>query len=249
MCQQIPIVPHAERVDEAVILGKLTSYFYKDRTGGLSPPEHAWASFHAKTGLWPIANARVLNDDPNEPSTTPEGIINRGPMERDVYTAQMGHARVLVGIGMPAISPTPYLALCQGVPALIPYDGDEPTPPGWQLYNLGRIQHGPAALLGEPYVYTYKRNDVQSMYDAVKKAKATPIEPFIPEEMRHAHVAKLAMHVIRTDWRAKAEAVERDRRAKGVPVRGTVPAHVRETVFRNGWGKRIGEDGRVSKVL
>lgn len=25
---------------------------------------------------------------------------------------------------------------CQGVPALIPYDGDDPTPPGFQLYNL-----------------------------------------------------------------------------------------------------------------
>lgn len=104
------------------------------------------------------------------------------------------------------------------------------------------------------------------MYDAVKKAKARPIEPLyvpvfaflacvdvvlvsIPDDMRYAHVAKLAMQVIRTDWRAKAEAVEKDRRARGVPVRGRVPAYVRETVFRNGWGMRIGEEGKVSRML
>jgi hypothetical protein len=122
MCAKIPIVPPEERVDEAVLLGKLTSkspahaidhlltcfpeclgYFYPDRTGGLSPPEEAWESFHAVTGLWPIANARPLNDDPNEPATTPEGVVNRGPVSRDEYTAEIGHARVFIGIGMPAI--------------------------------------------------------------------------------------------------------------------------------------------------
>lgn len=129
MCEKIPIVPQEQRVDEAVILGKLTGtppspsshntlnsftikgYFYPDRTGGLSPPPTVWSSFHAHTGLHPIANARVLNDDPNEPQSTPEGVVNRGPVDRDTYTAEIGHARVLIGIGMPAISPSPYLAL------------------------------------------------------------------------------------------------------------------------------------------
>lgn len=130
MCEKIPIVPQKDRVDEAVILGKLTGtsheksrgypglttspgpgYFYPDRTGGLSPPEHVWESFHAKTGLHPIANARILNDDPNEPQETPEGVVNRGPIDRDAYTSEIGHAKVLIGIGMPAISPSPYLAL------------------------------------------------------------------------------------------------------------------------------------------
>lgn len=43
--------------------------------------------------------------------------------------------------------------------------------------SSGLTQHGPAAMLGEPYVYSYKRKDMQSMFDAVKKAKAHPIKP------------------------------------------------------------------------
>ncbi|KAI5450299.1 hypothetical protein NCC49_003210 [Naganishia albida] len=249
MCAKIPVVPPEERVDEAVVLGKLTSYFYPDRTGGLSPPEEAWESFHAVTGLWPIANARPLNDDPNEPPDTPKGVVNRGPVSRDEYTAEIGHARVFIGIGMPAISPSPYLALCQGVPALIPYDGDEPTPPGFQLYNLGLTQHGPAALLGEPYVYSYKRRDMQSMFDAVNKAKAHPIKPYIPDEMRHDHVARLTLRMVNRDWHAHSISIEKARRHAGKPVRRKIPNHVVQRVFGNGWGMRMMPDGSVSKRL
>jgi hypothetical protein len=56
------------------------------------------------------------------------------------------------------------------------------------------------------------------------------------------------MQIIRQDWHAIAQAVERSRRHKGEPVRKAVPSYVRETVFRNGWGFRV-VGGVVSKVL
>lgn len=66
--------------------------------------------------------------------------------------------------------------------------------------------------------------------------------------MRHANVARLTMQIIRTDWHAKAQEIERLRRERGEPVRKAVPSYVRETVFRNGWGFRI-LGGEVTKVL
>jgi hypothetical protein len=111
-CNATPVVPHDQRTDTAVIMGKLTQYFFPNRTGDLPPPLEAWSGFHAQTGLVAVGNAKPLVDGAEgEPQGTPEGVVNKGPVGRDEFTKQVGEARMMVGIGMPAISPSPYLAL------------------------------------------------------------------------------------------------------------------------------------------
>ncbi|KAJ9093528.1 hypothetical protein QFC21_006362 [Naganishia friedmannii] len=251
-CTATPFIPHHNRKDTAVILGKLTPYFFPNRSGDLPPSLEAWQGFLRETGLQAIGNAKPLFPGvEGEPQSTPEGVLNRGPVGRDEFTEEVGKARMMIGIGMPAISPSPYLALCQGVPALIPYDGNDPTPPGFERYSLGRTQHGPAASLGEPYVYSYNRHDVQSLYAAARKARANPIKPFIPDEMRHAHVARLTLQAVNRDYHALAREIERQRLHKGGEdaVYAAIPDHVRETVFGHGWGMRMMRDGTVGKTL
>lgn len=65
---------------------------------------------------------------------------------------------------------------CQGTPVVIPYFKDEPVPKGWDLFNGAYAQHGPAAAIGAPYVYSYKSGDEADLVDKIKIAAANPIE-------------------------------------------------------------------------
>lgn len=38
------------------------------------------------------------------------------------------------------------------------------------------VQHGPAASIGPPYVYSYRVDDKENMYAAVRAARDNPIE-------------------------------------------------------------------------
>ncbi|KAJ9112510.1 hypothetical protein QFC22_006259 [Naganishia vaughanmartiniae] len=209
-CNGTAFIPHNQRKDTAVIMGKLTQYYFPNRTGDLPPPLEAWTGFHAQTGgLQAIGNAKPSNPlDPGDPPGTPDGVLNRGPLDRDAFTKQVGEARMLIGIGMPAISPSPYLAF-------------------------------------------YNRHDVQSLYAAVRKARANPIDPFIPDEMRYANVARLTLQAVNRDYRALAREIQRERRhVYGEDaVDAVIPDHVRETLFSRGWGMRMMRDGTVGKTL
>lgn len=37
-------------------------------------------------------------------------------------------------------------------------------------------QHGPAAAIGPPYVYSYHKDDVDALYAAVRSARDNPID-------------------------------------------------------------------------
>ncbi|KAJ9119148.1 hypothetical protein QFC22_003639 [Naganishia vaughanmartiniae] len=72
-------------------------------------PQDIWLSFQNATSLTPIANAHALKTDSE--TTTPPGLVNRGPVAREDYYEQVAHSKVFLGIGRPEISPSPYLAL------------------------------------------------------------------------------------------------------------------------------------------
>jgi len=46
------------------------------------------------------------------------------------------------------------------------------------------FQHGPAMTLGEPYVYSYHAQNYTQLHDAVHRAFNTPIERYIPPDMK-----------------------------------------------------------------
>jgi hypothetical protein len=73
-------------------------------------PEDVWPPFQSATSLVPIANAHALRESDLE-QDTPPGLINRGPVPSANYTRQVAESKVLLTIGRPEISPSPYLAL------------------------------------------------------------------------------------------------------------------------------------------
>lgn len=59
---------------------------------------------------------------------------------------------------------------------ILPYYGDTPFLDGWDLYHPDLAQHGPASLIGAPYVYNYHRDDIEGLYEAVRSARDNPID-------------------------------------------------------------------------
>lgn len=47
------------------------------------------------------------------------GINNLGLLSQEQFYDELGHSKVLVGIGKPRTSPSPWDALCMGVPVRI----------------------------------------------------------------------------------------------------------------------------------
>lgn len=71
----------------------------------------------------------------------------------------------------------------------------------------------------------------------------------IPADMRYDHVRSEIIKLLNTDWLARSRRVEDAREARGEPRQGVVPSYVIETLFKNGAGRRIDEEGEVSKAL
>jgi hypothetical protein len=85
----------------------VTDYFYAETfTEALDP--RLWASFENTTGLKPIGTAVNLA---NRHFEAPEGLYNLGSLSRSNYDRKLAESKVLLGIGRPEISPSPYSAL------------------------------------------------------------------------------------------------------------------------------------------
>lgn len=106
----------------------------------------------------------------------PEGILELPHLNRTEFQKTLANSRVVVGLGEPALSPTPWEALCLGVPFINPVSGWDPNDPEdrarWGVQQEGLTRHG----LDEPYVYHVKCGDQEGFEKAVRKAMDTPIE-------------------------------------------------------------------------
>ena len=126
-CQKVPTVPLADRVQQAWMLMKQLTYVYDDN--------FAWnRSYFALAarelglnfvGGWQI-NQRYggWNPDVRGPMTDIEDreqrVINHGRLNQTEFMQQVGISKVMIGVGGPWWSPSPYNALCQGVPFINP---------------------------------------------------------------------------------------------------------------------------------
>ncbi|KAJ9117021.1 hypothetical protein QFC22_004679 [Naganishia vaughanmartiniae] len=162
------------REDRLFILAKSTEYFNEPFTG---IPRSFWPGLEGQTNLTAISTAM---DDPNlikEGSHifgVPEGIESIGEVSKGEFEIQLARAKLMLGIGRPYISPSVYSSLCQGTPVVIPYFQGVAVPHGWKLFDGQYSQHGPAAAIGAPYVYSY---DYQNMTDLVEKVNAAASHP------------------------------------------------------------------------
>lgn len=126
--QDTRFIPFEERPMRAYVLGKHQTFFYEDHA------HVAWKRDTYKRALDEIrkdipdfefvgAFFDERGDDEKKkegPLPLPEGIRNIYPLNATAFDDALSSARMLVGIGWPTASPSPYRALARGVPFLSP---------------------------------------------------------------------------------------------------------------------------------
>lgn len=115
------IVPFERRPNRVYILAKTARYF-KDSWFPLDFFERAYKELEPEfPGLEFVGGWKTAGPDAYD--KVPKFFKNLGPMTPDAFDEQLKLAKVLVGIGNPKTSPTPYRSLAMGVPFLNPVSG------------------------------------------------------------------------------------------------------------------------------
>jgi hypothetical protein len=185
-CMKIPVTPMAERPRQAYILAKQLSYFYNK--------DYSWPNVsydRAPFDVKIVAGIAENNTAPGE--ELPNGITDYGRLTKTEFYAHLGESRVLVGIGKPYLSPSPYDALCMGLPFINPiahWAEDDPENRTWW-----QSQHDALKFLDPPYVYNVKKGDIEGFWVAMGQALDTPIERYV----QVAYMRRSCEHVLKFD--------------------------------------------------
>ncbi|KAJ7249496.1 hypothetical protein B0H12DRAFT_1019592 [Mycena haematopus] len=212
-CHKYPFVPHSQRKRQVYILAKFLKFF--------APPETAWKPefFDAATDAARVSFVMSSRDLPEAPKLKPgelsPSIKNIGPVSQDEFYDVLSHSVALVGVGNPMMSPTPYDALCLGIPFINPivlWDPEAPNDPeGWET------QHNPLKNLSAPYVYHVRAGDRDGFVSAIKSAVDNPIQSYVLERMKIGSVEYRLGKMLEHDWKAEAAEVLNARKAGLVP--------------------------------
>ncbi|KAJ6615641.1 hypothetical protein B0H10DRAFT_1915806 [Mycena sp. CBHHK59/15] len=219
-CAMHPFVPHAQRSPQVYILAKWLHYFH--------PQNRAWGPdlFDAaakSTGVSFLTGSRVAYEP--APATSPvdfaTSIANIGEIGQERFYDELSKSVALVGLGKPVLSPTPYDALCLGVPFINPIEQWDPKNPTDRSKWI--TQHGGLKDLSAPYVYNVFKGDREGFVQAIKDAIANPIQRhaavlllfYVLERMKIASVEYRLGQILEHDWRAEAAALLAERKAAG----------------------------------
>ncbi|KAJ7108847.1 hypothetical protein C8R43DRAFT_1162167 [Mycena crocata] len=200
-CALTDFVPHESRPNQAWILAKLLSYFSSEKTPPWTTDDYNTAA--AETGVR-YALGAGLPDGQKEPPPglqIPAEYVNHGRMEKSVFMRRLAQSKVLIGIGNPIVSPTPWDALCLGVPWINPLDRWNENNPEDESYWHG--QHAFLSMLGKPYVYNVRQGDRAQFVEAIREALANPIGAYVPERMRMSAVERRLEEIVNHDWKAE----------------------------------------------
>ncbi|KAJ6516354.1 hypothetical protein C8R45DRAFT_811595 [Mycena sanguinolenta] len=210
-CRQQRYLTFHERPSppRAWLLAKLLSYFIQAKN-----PHRAWSKYDLdavveETGVQLMmaasSAANTSDDDLELALALPDQYrsFNLGRIQQSLFMEKIAESKVVIGMGLPLISPTPWNALCLGVPYINPvyqWDPKNPEDP-----SKWRSQHPIAALLPEPYVYNVRKGDRRGLISAVKKAVTNPIASYVPERMRLKSIEKRMVEIVDTDWEAEEQ--------------------------------------------
>lgn len=184
-CMKTPYIEYSERPRQAYILAKFLSYFQRvdyllsDPSGNNAT--HLTDDFYAKLAeeidmKW---IASIKNDVKSEGSQPPPGIAQLERLDRPAFQHKVAQSRLVLGIGRPALSPTPYESLCLGVPFINTIHGWDRHDPENRTKWWGQHDALLHLDLHEPYVYHVKVRDREGVKRAVKLAMETPIPRFV----------------------------------------------------------------------
>ncbi|KAG8923032.1 hypothetical protein FRC01_013317 [Tulasnella sp. 417] len=211
-CLKTPFIPHNDRPHQAYVLAKSLNYFVSP-TYILPDPQGVkenqlnddfYANLARTDNITWLGQYKLEGMPKELPPHPPPGISQVERMDRSAFQRLIAQSKVLVGIGRPFLSPSPYEALCLGVPFINPVNGwnkKEPEDRGkWVTQHDGLLLAG----VDEPYVYHVKAGDRDGLERAVRKAMETPIEGFIPPYMKMSGVIDRMKVLLETDWRPTA---------------------------------------------
>jgi hypothetical protein len=106
-CQRF-VDPPEQRLHRAYILAKYVHILDSDEFAWDSPNKTLFADLSEKYNISFVAGADHQGD-----VSIQKGITNMGRMPEDEFYKELALGRLVVGVGMPMISPTPYDALCR----------------------------------------------------------------------------------------------------------------------------------------
>ncbi|KAJ7682269.1 hypothetical protein DFH06DRAFT_1264957 [Mycena polygramma] len=207
-CRSTPFIPHDRRPQppQAWVLSKHLRYF--------EPGGHAWqADFYDDAANATGAQFVIGADGDSTPPEFPESLKNVGVMPQAKFYQTLANSAVLIGVGGPVKSPTPYDALCLGVPFINPileWDVNDPT-----NRDQWNAQHGMLKDFDPPYVYHVFQGDKEGFLRAIKDALANPIQSYILDRMRMSAVEQRLGDIIERDWEAEARILLDKRKASG----------------------------------
>lgn len=138
----------------------------------------------------------------------PSVIRNFGIMNATTFDEEYGKSRLLLGIGSPPLSPSPYRALSRGVPFANPHTLRDDGSGQWAYQ-----QHESMMGVPEPYGYQVEAFNYTSFVETIRKAMRTPIEPLRFERMKQSVVDKRMSDFVMYDWRSLAQQILDDRLA------------------------------------
>ncbi|KAJ7825071.1 hypothetical protein B0H13DRAFT_1658133 [Mycena leptocephala] len=199
-CTQQPFIPHAQRNSarkQIYIYAKTADYFSPEKRAF---PPHVFARLSAALGVDFVVGVQGAD------STLPAGVTNLGGMDPARFYKAVAKSWVLMGIGAPSTSPTPYDALCLGVPFINPILTWDPAHPDDR--SKWEAQHEALKHLNPPHVYNVFKDDEDGLERAVRAALDAPLlDRYILPRMELDAVQARVGTILETDWRGAAEAV------------------------------------------
>ncbi|KAK6907327.1 hypothetical protein I203_101319 [Kwoniella mangroviensis CBS 8507] len=133
-----------------------------------------------------------------------KGITNLGKLPQQEWYQTLASSKFLLGVGKPNMSPSPYDALCFGVPFINPImSWNHSDPEDWTKWHT---QHDALRPYGAPYVYHVQKENGDQLREAMQAALDNPITSYIPPPMTKESVKQRHRTLVETDWKPFAMA-------------------------------------------
>lgn len=199
-CLKTPYIPWDQRPRQIYVLAKWLKIFLYPKYVLTDPNKNYWNHL---TDTFYLDLSKSLNvsfhgqfttfEAPPNVTQPPPGISQLARMSRPDFQKTIASSRVMMGIGSPLLSPSPWEALCLGVPFINPiYSWNKQDPDDrqkWAAQHDALVQYG----IDEPYVYHVKIGDRAGLERAIRKAVETPIERYVPPKYQANTVKILIM--------------------------------------------------------
>ncbi|KAJ3208837.1 hypothetical protein HDU82_001863, partial [Entophlyctis luteolus] len=193
-CTKIPYVPWSERQNRTFILAKQVQYFL-DLHVNLT----VFDTLSSAERKYPI---KFYTTYENNTNVTIPGVTNLAWLPRQRFMTELSLSKALIGLGNPRISPSPWDALCLGVPFFNPILGWDKTRPYYR--SKWHTQHDGVKYLMPPYVYNFFEDDTETLMSLLERAMTNELPGrFIPRHMTNSEMLKRFEKFVTKNWRAR----------------------------------------------